>query len=104
VYAFDDAKPLRATDALMPRWYRRGNEGYWLVASDGEVFAFDTPFRGSMGGARLNRAVVDTARYGNGELMVGSVGGVFAVSNAACAGSLGATPPSRPIVSMATSS
>src|SRR4029077_11999398 len=30
------------------------NRGYWLIASDGGVFAFAAPFRGSMGGAKLN--------------------------------------------------
>ncbi len=28
-------------------------KGYWFVASDGGVFAFSAPFRGSMGGAHL---------------------------------------------------
>ena len=33
--------------------------GYWLVASDGGVFAFgDARFIGSMGGERLNQPVV----------------------------------------------
>ena len=30
--------------------------GYWVVASDGGIFAFDVPFYGSMGGTRLIRA------------------------------------------------
>jgi hypothetical protein len=34
-------------------------KGYWLVASDGGIFAFgDARFYGSMGGTHLNRPVV----------------------------------------------
>jgi len=32
--------------------------GYWLVASDGGVFAFNAPFLGSTGGAPLKAPVV----------------------------------------------
>jgi hypothetical protein len=32
-----------------------GGGGYWLVASDGGIFAFgDAPFEGSLGGAGVN--------------------------------------------------
>jgi outer membrane protein assembly factor BamB len=34
-------------------------QGYWFVASDGGIFSYgDAPFRGSMGGQRLNRPMV----------------------------------------------
>ena len=37
-------------------------EGYWLVASDGGIFAFgDAAFEGSTGGLPLNRPVVGMA-------------------------------------------
>ena len=75
--------------------------GYWLVASDGGVFAFNAPFRGSMGSVRLNKPVTGMVPYGNGYLMVGEDGGIFNFSNRAFLGSLGARPPSRPIVSVA---
>ncbi len=75
--------------------------GYWLVASDGGVFAFDAPFRGSMGGTRLNRPVTGMVRYGNGYLMVAEDGGIFAFSDLPFAGSLGDGAPDRPIVSVA---
>jgi hypothetical protein len=40
-------------------------------------------------------------RYGDGYLMVGTDGGIFAFSDLPFVGSLGSTPPSRPIVSVA---
>jgi hypothetical protein len=75
--------------------------GYWLVASDGGVFAFDAAFRGSMGDKKLNKPVTGMVPYGNGYLMVGEDGGIFNFSDRAFLGSLGARPPSRPIVSVA---
>jgi ribosomal protein L24E len=75
--------------------------GYWLVASDGGVFAFDAPFRGSMGGTRLNKPITGMVPYGNGYLMVAADGGSFDFSNQPFVGSLGADPPARPIASVA---
>ncbi|HEV7525042.1 MAG TPA: phage tail tip lysozyme, partial [Acidimicrobiia bacterium] len=77
------------------------NRGYWLVASDGGVFAFVAPFRGSMGGSHLNRAVNGLVAYGNGYLMVASDGGVFDFSNKAFLGSLPPSLPSAPIIGIA---
>ena len=40
----------------------RTGQGYWLVASDGGIFAFgDAAFEGSTGGQHLNRPVVGMA-------------------------------------------
>ena len=75
--------------------------GYWLVASDGGVFAFDAPFRGSLGNVRLNKPVTGMIPYGNGYLMVGEDGGIFNFSDRAFRGSLGDRPPARPIGSVA---
>jgi hypothetical protein len=50
--------------------------GYWLVASDGGIFAFDAEFSGSMGGRASNRPVIGAVAYGAGYLMVASDGGV----------------------------
>ena len=78
------------------------SRGYWLVASDGGIFAFgDARFRGSMGGTKLNRPVIGMVRYGNGYLMVSSDGGIFAFSNLPFLGSLGATATPAPIVGVA---
>src|SRR5439155_326240 len=49
--------------------------GYWLVASDGGIFAFEAPFKGSMGGTRLNKPVTGRVRFGDGYLMVAGAGG-----------------------------
>ena len=77
--------------------------GYWLVASDGGVFAFDAPFRGSMGGAPLNKPVTGMVAYGNGYLMVGEDGGAFNFSDLPFTGSLGGSKLARPIVAVAPS-
>ncbi len=50
---------------------------------------------------QLNKPVKGMVRYGNGYLMVATDGGIFAFSDKPFAGSLGATPPTRPIVSVA---
>ncbi|HEX2040954.1 MAG TPA: CapA family protein [Acidimicrobiales bacterium] len=78
--------------------------GYWLVASDGGVFAFgDAAFHGSTGGLRLNRPIVGMAATpsGGGYWLVASDGGVFAFGDAAFHGSTGGLRLNRPIVGMA---
>ncbi len=75
-------------------------EGYWLVASDGGVFAFKAPFLGSMGDVRLNKPMRGMVPYGNGYLMVAEDGGVFNFSNKPFSGSTGNNPPVNPMVSI----
>ncbi|MGH9043207.1 MAG: hypothetical protein ACRDZ3_23610, partial [Acidimicrobiia bacterium] len=75
--------------------------GYWLVASDGGVFTFESVFRGSMGGQPLNQPVTGMVPFGNGYLMVAEDGGIFNFSNKAFSGSLGDKPPANPIVAVA---
>ncbi len=75
--------------------------GYWLVASDGGIFAFgDAGFYGSMGGTPLNRPVVGMAATpdGRGYWLVASDGGIFAFGDAGFYGSMGGTPLNRPVV------
>jgi hypothetical protein len=115
VYAFGDAAHLGNTGLaarvtavdLEPT---PSGQGYWVLDSAGSVHcrgdardhgAFDAPFRGSLGGQRLNRPVTGMVRLGNGYLMVGEDGGIFNFSDRQFHGSLGSTPPARPVVAVA---
>ncbi|HET7488196.1 MAG TPA: hypothetical protein VFJ85_09725 [Acidimicrobiales bacterium] len=78
--------------------------GYWLVASDGGIFAYgDAAFQGSTGAMTLNRPIVGMAatRSGNGYWLVASDGGIFAFGDAAFFGSTGNIRLNQPIVGMA---
>ena len=78
------------------------NQGYWMVASDGGVFAFgDAKYYGSMGGIRLNQPIVGMAPDDatGGYWLVASDGGVFSF-NAPFYGSTGAIKLNQPIVGM----
>jgi N-acetylmuramoyl-L-alanine amidase len=76
--------------------------GYWLVASDGGVFAFNAPFYGSAGGLTLNAPIVGMAATpdGGGYWLVASDGGIFAYGDARFFGSMGGHPLNAPIVGM----
>jgi outer membrane protein assembly factor BamB len=78
--------------------------GYWLVASDGGVFAFgDAHFHGSTGAIRLNQPVVGMAATpdGKGYWLVARDGGVFSFGDAHFRGSTGAIRLNQPVVGMA---
>ncbi len=80
-------------------------EGYWLVASDGGIFAFgDAGFYGSTGSIRLNQPIVGMARTpsGQGYWLVASDGGIFAYGDAAFYGSTGSIRLNQPVVGMAS--
>jgi hypothetical protein len=34
-----------------------GGQGYWMVASDGGIFAFNAPYQGSLGGQGITDVV-----------------------------------------------
>ena len=78
--------------------------GYWLVASDGGIFAFgDARFLGSTGAIHLNAPIVGMAATpdGGGYWLVASDGGIFAFGDARFLGSTGALHLNAPIVGMA---
>jgi hypothetical protein len=77
--------------------------GYWLVASDGGIFAFgDAGFHGSTGGISLNKPVVGMAATpdGNGYWLVASDGGIFAFGGqyGGFFGSMGGSRLNKPMV------
>ena len=70
--------------------------GYWLVATDGGIFAFgDARFVGSTGSIRLNQPIVGIAATptGNGYWLAASDGGIFAFGDARFFGSTGGDAP-----------
>jgi hypothetical protein len=78
------------------------DQGYWMVASDGGVFAFgDAKYYGGMGGKHLNEPIVGMAvdDATGGYWLVASDGGVFSF-NAPFYGSTGAITLNKPIVGM----
>jgi hypothetical protein len=78
--------------------------GYWLVASDGGIFAFgDAGFHGSTGNIALNRPVVGMATTpdDHGYWLVASDGGIFAFGDARFHGSTGDIALNEPMVGMA---
>ncbi len=77
--------------------------GYWLVATDGGIFAFDAPFFGSTGNIHLNQPIVGMSgdASGNGYWMVASDGGIFAFGGAPFLGSTGNIHLNKPVVGMA---
>ena len=106
IFAFGDAKFLGSmgdkklnapVQSLVPD---SDGVGYWLVASDGGIFAFNAPFKGSMGDKKLAKPVTGMVPYGDGYMMVGEDGGIFNFSNKPFDGSLGSAPPAKPIVSV----
>ena len=76
-------------------------KGYWMVASDGGVFAFgDAVFSDSMGGKHLNSPIVGMTATpdGKGYWLVASDGGTFAFGDAVYFGSMGGKPLNSPVV------
>ncbi len=62
--------PSAPSTSTPPSWAcppQRAGDGYWLVASDGGIFAFgDAPFLGSLGALHLNAPIVGAAPRDNG--------------------------------------
>ena len=83
----------------------QSGKGYWLVASDGGVFAFgDAGFFGSTAALHLHfsRSLAwPPIQSGKGYWLVASDGGVFAFGDAGFFGSTGGRRLDRPVVGMA---
>ena len=78
--------------------------GYWVLSSDGGVFAYgDARFSGSAGSLHLNAPIVGMAATpdGTGYWLVARDGGVFAYGDARFSGSAGSLHLNAPIVGMA---
>ncbi len=81
-----------------------GQQGYWLAAADGGVFAQGVaPFFGSLGALHLNGPVVGMAATpkGEGYWLVALDGGVFTFGDAGFYGSMGGSHLNKPVVGMA---
>jgi len=78
---------------------------YWLVATDGGIFAFGgAPYYGSTGGMVLNKPVVGMASApdGGGYWLVASDGGIFSYGDAQFYGSTGSLVLNKPVIGMIT--
>jgi hypothetical protein len=81
-------------------------KGYWLVASDGGLFAFgDAAFYGSTGNITLNKPIVGMASTpdGKGYWLVASDGGIFTYGDATFLGSAGGSTGPSTVAIAATS-
>jgi hypothetical protein len=83
---------------------RPPGRGYWLVGTDGGIFAYgEAPYRGSTGAMPLNQPIVGMAPTpsAGGYWLVATDGGIFSFGDAVFRGSTGAMRLNRPIVGMA---
>jgi hypothetical protein len=96
--------PVVASSGAGPAGAADAPKGYWMVASDGGIFAFGgAKFFGSTGAMRLNMPIVGMAATpsGAGYWLVASDGGIFSFGDAGFFGSTGAMRLNMPIVGMA---
>lgn len=96
ICAYDSNPPVNPSDS--------SGRGYYILGSDGGVFAFgDVQFHGSTGAMTLNGPIVGMGvRDADfGYWLVGSDGGVFAFGDAGFYGSTGSIRLNQPIVGMA---
>jgi outer membrane protein assembly factor BamB len=89
--------------APSPCLRQANHTGYWVAASDGNVFPFGgAPSCGTLAATRLTRPIVGIAGLSTpGYWLVSRDGGVFSFGTARYHGSMGGKPLSRPIVGIA---
>ena len=77
--------------------------GYWLVASDGGVFAFNASFLGSTGATPPGSPIhsFDTTTSGHGYWLVSSDGGVYPFGDAVDYGGGSGVTSTAPMVGVA---
>lgn len=88
---FGDASGLPLNQPIVGMTPTSDGHGYWLVASDGGIFAYgNAGFYGSTGSIRLNQPIVgmSVSASGGGYTLVATDGGVFAFGDAQFLGSI----------------
>src|SRR5439155_23025009 len=93
-----DVSALTLNGPVLDSVVTPSGQGYYMVASDGGIFAFgDAHFAGSMGGQHLNAPVQSLVPDGDGSgyWLVASDGGIFAF-DAPFKGSMGGKPLAKP--------
>ncbi len=105
VHALGPAYSVVRADQLLGLVHEAVSGGYWMVATDGGIFALGgAPFYGSMGGRSLAAPMVGMAPtpHDGGYWTVARDGGVFSFGNAHFHGSMGGHRLAAPIVGMAS--
>jgi hypothetical protein len=101
------AMTAAVTSSAPPAGAASPTPAYWLVASDGGIFAFGgAPYFGSTGGTVLNKPIVGMTSTSptdkNGYWLVASDGGIFSYGDAQFYGSTGSIRLNKPVVGMAS--